>query len=149
MQKLTNSNSIEQVDLRALLRVLRERIWLIALCLTVASAITTAYLYRTPRIFAAKVVLKVEEEDKKVINIQEVQQENLQTQEALKTVEQMLKNRALLGRVLDANRLSEDPRFTGRFKGARPSREAQISYLAELVEVRLRKGTRLIDITVE
>src|SRR5881628_1525007 len=67
----------EYLDIRALCRLLRERIWLIAFCLTVASAATAAYLYRAPNIYASKVVLKLEEEDKKVINIQEVQKENL------------------------------------------------------------------------
>jgi capsular exopolysaccharide synthesis family protein len=143
--------SSNHVDFRAFYYLLREKSWLIALCLVVAAVLTGAYLYRTPKIYAAKVVLQVEQEEQQVINIQRVQTEDLQSQEFLKTVEQTLQSRALLARVVATNKLAENPRFapvdpaTGRL----PSTEALVSKLARLVEVKLRKGTRLIDIRVE
>ena len=142
------TTNIEQLDVRAVLQILRERIWLISLCLLTAICATGAYLYRAPNVYASKVVLKVEEEDKNVINIQEVQKENLQTLESLKTVEQTLKNRALLDRVLVTNQLAKNKKFVGAPKET-PTREQLVTTLAEMIDVRLRRGTRLIDITVE
>ena len=142
------STNIEQLDVRAVFHILRERIWLISLCLLAAIGATGAYLYRAPNVYASKVVLKVEEEDKNVINIQEVQKENLQTLESLKTVEQTLKNRALLDRVLTANQLAKNKKFVGQPKET-PTREQLITRLSEMIDVRLRRGTRLIDISVE
>lgn len=144
----STSNS-DHLDVRAVFHILRERVWLVGLCIIAALSVTGAYLYRAPNIYAAKVVLKVEEEDKNVINIQEVQKENLQTQESLKTVEQTLKNRALLERVLDTNKLAKDTRFIGASRQKALSREELVTELARTIDVRLRRGTRLIDITAE
>ncbi len=66
-----------------------------------------------------------------------------------KTVEQTLQNRSLLDRVIEANHLAEDRRFVSQPGPTQPSREQLVSKLARMLEVRLRKGTRLIDITVE
>jgi capsular exopolysaccharide synthesis family protein len=141
-------SSFDQLDVRAVIQILRERAWLIGLCLLTAICATGAYLYRAPNVYASKVVLKVEEEDKNVINIQEVQKENLQTLESLKTVEQTLKNRALLERVLLTNQLAVNKKFIGSPKEP-PTREQLVTKLANMIDVRLRRGTRLIDITVE
>ena len=136
------------IDFRAFYYTMRERAWIIALCFCVAAFATAAYLIRTPRIFASKVVLQVEQEEAKVINIQRVQQEDLQSQEFLKTVEQTLQNRTLLERVIETNRLSSDPRFVSGGQD-RPSQEQLVTRLSHMVDVKLRKGTRLIDIKVE
>ena len=165
-----------QIDFRTLYYTLRERAWLIALCLTLAGLATAAYLVRAPRIYAARAVVQVEQEEQKILKVEGVQQERLQSLEALKTVEQTLQSRALLGRVLDSNNLARDPRFVrtapsraavpaappsplnGERAGVRgertsdapaPTREQLITRLDEMVDVRLRRGTRLIDIKVE
>src|SRR5437899_5261557 len=139
----------EPLDFRTLYYILREKAWVIAISLAAAGSITAAYLYRAPRIFAAKVVLQVEQEEQKVINIQTVQKEDLQSVEFLKTVEQTLQSRSLLGRVIETNNLAQDPRFVSPLAGRVPSQEQLISRLARMVEAKLRKGTRLIDITIE
>ena len=97
----------EPLDFRTLYYILREKAWVIAISLAAAGSITAAYLYRAPRIFAAKVVLQVEQEEQKVINIQTVQKEDLQSVEFLKTVEQTLQSRSLLGRVIETNNLAQ------------------------------------------
>ena len=78
------SHDANNVDFRALYYTLRERSWLIGLCLLVAGVLTGAYLYRAPRIYASRVVLQVEQEEQKIINIQSLQREDWQTQEFLK-----------------------------------------------------------------
>lgn len=156
----------DTLDLRTLYHLLRERAWLIASCVLLAGLATAAYLARAPRIYAAHAVVQVEQEEQKILKVEGVQQERLQTLEALKTVEQTLQSRALLARVLDSNNLAADPRFvTAAARGLPlpkprpasdthsaaqpPSRQELLDRLAQMVQVRLRRGTRLIDIKVE
>ncbi len=141
--------SHDRIDFRAIFHLALEKAWLIALCFLLAAAGTATYLLRSPKVYAARCVLQVEQEEAKILNIQRVQQEELQSLESLKTVEQTLQNSALLGRVLDVHKLANDPRFAVLSDQAPPSRETLIRRLSAMVEVRLRKGTRLIDIKVE
>src|ERR1041384_256191 len=95
----------QPTDLRTVYYLFREQAWIVVACLLLAGLATAAYLVRSPKIFAAKSVLQVEQEESKVLNIQRIQQEDLQTLEFLKTVEQTLQNRAIIDRVIDANHL--------------------------------------------
>jgi capsular exopolysaccharide synthesis family protein len=138
-----------QPDLRAIFYTVRERAWIVALCLLLAALGTAAYLYRAPKIFAAKTVLQVEQEEQKILNIEQVQKEHLQSLDFLKTVEQTLKSRTLLERVLTNYHLAEHPRFAPPTTDGPRSNEQLITLLADMVDVRLRKGTRLIDVQAE
>jgi len=139
-----------QIDFRALYYNLRERSWIIALCLVVAGLGAAAYLMRAPKIYAAKVVLQVEQNEQKILKIENVQQDDARSLEFLKTVEQTLQNRALLERVLDTNHLATNPRFVKSQPDRPPlTRDQLVSKLALMVEAKLRKGTRLIDLKVE
>src|SRR5258706_1745337 len=101
----------QTTDLRTVYYLVREQLWIVVVCFLLAGLATATYLMRSPKIFAAKSVLQVEQEEAKVLNIQRVQQEDLQTLEFLKTVEQTLQNRALIERVIDENKLLDDPRL--------------------------------------
>jgi len=151
MHALPKSPEIEApapIDYRAVYYILRERAWIVALGLLVAMLVTATLLLRSPGIYAAATVLLVEQEEAKVVDIQQIQPEDYQSLESLKTVEQTLQDRTLLERVIDANHLEQDPRlFSGAGKAL--SREELVAKLARMVEVKLRRGTRLIDITVE
>jgi polysaccharide biosynthesis transport protein len=135
-------------DLRTLYYLVREQSWIIAVCLVLTGLATATYLLRSPKIFAARSVLQVEQEESKVLNIQRIQQEDLQTVEFLKTVEQTLQNPALIERVIDTNSLLENRRLVSLAEPT-PTKQQVIERLAKMIDVRLRKGTRLIDITVE
>ena len=142
-----NSN---QIDFRALYYTLRERAWIIALCLVVTGLGAAAYLMRAPKIYAAKVVLQVEQNEQKILKIENIQQDDAHSLEFLKTVEQTLQNRAMIERVLDKNNLAKDVRFVKADSGHPPlSRDQIIAKLALMIEAKLRKGTRLIDVKVE
>jgi capsular exopolysaccharide synthesis family protein len=105
---------------------------------------------RAPKIYASKAVLQVEQEEQTILNIERVQREYLQSMEVVKTIEQTLKNRALLGRVLTANNLESHQQFAPLSRdGSPPTKEELVTYLGKIVEAKLRKGTRLIDLTVE
>src|SRR5438874_2248752 len=140
--------SNNSLDLRQVYYTVRERVWIIACSLVLAGLASTTYLMRTPKIYAAKGVLQVEQEEAKVLNIQRVQQEDLQTLEFLKTVEQTLQSRTLLERVIDTNHLLDDPRLVSAAL-PKPTKQQLVGRVQKMLEVRLRKGTRLIDIKVE
>src|SRR5258708_35405047 len=137
---LPQKDHAEPLDFRTLYHILREKFWVIAISLLAVGCVTGAYLYRAPKIYAAKVVLQVEQEEQKVINIQAVQKEDLQSVEFLKTVEQTLQNRALFAQVIETNNLAKDPRFASPLRDRQFSQDQLISRLASMVEVKLRKG---------
>ncbi|HZI77321.1 MAG TPA: Wzz/FepE/Etk N-terminal domain-containing protein, partial [Gemmatimonadales bacterium] len=145
----SSTEQVIQLDFRALYYSLRQRAWLVALCLAVAGAGAFAYLKRAPKIFEAQVVLQVEQEEQKVLNIEQVQGENLQALELVKTIEQTLQNRALLERVFTALKLGENPKFNPPGPEPRPGRDELLKGLGEMISVKLRRGTRLIDMKVE
>lgn len=150
---VTNPNkdvfASSQFDFRTLYYTLRERAWVVVSCLVIAGLGSAAYLIRSPKIYAAKVLLQVEQQEQKVLNIESVHQENLQSLESLKTVTETLSNRALLARIISVNKLDSDPRFVGVDPEHKASEGQLVSRLAGMVDITLRKGTRLIDIRVE
>ena len=130
-----------------LYHVLLDKLWLIAIFLVIALLLAAAYLQRAPRLFSSTATLQVEQADQKVIAIQKVQQEDLRGLEVLRTIEQVLKSRALLDRVVTANGLDKDPRFVSPNLPP-PSREQLADALSRIIDVRLRRFTRLIDVSV-
>lgn len=142
--------SAPPVDFRLLYYTLRERAWIVAACCLVAGLATTAYLYRAPKIYEANLVLQVEQEEQKILNIQRLQQEDAANLEFLKTVEQTLQSRSLYERVLETNKLASNPAFNAPEPGApQPTREQLVTRFGKMIEVKLRKGSRLIDVNVE
>ena len=68
--------------------------------------------------------------------------------ELLKTIEQTLQNRALLERVFESQQLAKNRRFVDPTQ-TEPTREEMIKRMEKMVSVKLRRGTRLIDILVD
>lgn len=130
-----------------LYHVLLDKLWLIAIFLVIALLLAAGYLQLAPRLFSSTATLQVEQGDQKVIAIQKVQQEDLRGLEVLRTIEQVLKSRELLDRVITANGLDKDPRFVSPDLPA-PSREQLADALSRIIDVRLRRFTRLIDVSV-
>ncbi len=143
------SDHVIQIDFRSLYYSLRERAWLVALCLVVAGAAAFAYLQRAPKIFEALVVLQVEQEEQKILNIEQLQTENLQTLELLKTIEQTLQSRALVERVFDSLKLAKNRGFVDPAQTPAPTRDDLLTRMEKMISVKLRRGTRLIDIRVD
>lgn len=147
----TNASDVAPpIDFRMLYYAIRERAWIVGLFFLVTAIATAAYLVRAPRIYASKLILQVEQEEQKILNIQRVQQEDPAGAEFLKTVEQTLQSRTLFERVLDTNSLASNEAFAKPEPGEpRLTREQLVTRLAKLIDVKLRKGSRLIDVNVE
>ena len=135
-------------DLHGLLRLVLEKAWLIVSCLVLAVVAVAFYVQRTPRIYQATTTVQVQQEDAKVVKVEQVVSEDMRSLEILNTVAQKLVNTALLEKVLDANNLLP-PIGTVATNGDQTiSRESLITIFSKNVKSTLRRNTRLIDITV-
>src|SRR5258707_5964175 len=94
-----------EIDFRAIFYTILERAWIIGLALVVTVGAAIFYINTTPKIYEAETVLQVEETARKVVNIQEVANEDLKTTEQLKTIEQNLSNQVVLQGVIDSLKL--------------------------------------------
>ena len=137
-------------DFGYLCHLLLSKWWLIILVVVLCVSAAIAYLILTPKIYESRAVVLVQQEAQKVVNIQDINQEDYKAADALKTVEQSLLSETLLLRVVKANGLDKDPEFA-------PPKEDGSAYLdtelvrrfSSKVDVKLRRGTRLIDVMVD
>ncbi len=135
-------------DLHALIRLVLEKAWLIVSCLVLAVVAVAVYVEQAPRTYQATTTVQVQQEDAKVVNVQQVVSEDMRSLEILNTVAQKLVNGALLEKVLDANNLlpAEGAVVTNGTQTV--TREEVVSRFSKSVKSTLRRNTRLIDITV-
>ena len=134
-------------DLRSVFNVLRSHAWLIALCIGIGLALALLSILITPKTYEAKGVIQVEQESPKVVKIDEIRPEDLKSVEGLKTFEQNVTSPEVLLRVIHDPQLAGDPAFLP--EAARRTDNALQEALARHVDAKLRRGTRLIDITVQ
>jgi capsular exopolysaccharide synthesis family protein len=135
-------------DVRRTWHALIERAWIVPLCLVISLALGFAYLRRAPVLYSATATLQVQQDQAPVFKIDNVQFQDLQALDFLQTIAQTLKTRPLLARVAESNNLAADPRFfSATIKPA--AGEDLVGVLDRLTTVKLRRGTRLIDVTVK
>lgn len=137
-----------QFDFAHVFQLLALRFWVIALIVTLTGVGTWAYLERQPPSYAARAVLLIEQEKRQFSNVTEVSQEDLQSGELLNTIVETLKSYTLLQRVANAA-MDRAPEFVSKTDGGKFSPEELIANLQGMISVTLRRGTRLIDITIE
>ena len=133
-------------DVYAVWEVLRSKAWLIAMC--TAGALLLAFLYTCfiPRIYSAQTVIQIEQEEQKVVKIEGITSEDLKSVEALKTFEQNVTSPEVLLRVIHNPELRNNSTFLPEIE--HKSDNALQQALARHIDAKLRRGTRLIDITV-
>ncbi|GDY20923.1 chain-length determining protein [Verrucomicrobiota bacterium] len=151
------------VDLRQIYHVFLERIWAVLLVLTLTTFLGGLYVVRSPKIYSATLTLQVEQESK-IVDLTKFKPDEQTTTEILKTFEQTIVSRPVLERVAATNQLTKNGEFLTiyeRKKGlfdavagtAAPEKEISIDgiagTLAAITESRMRRGTRLIDVSVE
>jgi succinoglycan biosynthesis transport protein ExoP len=137
------------VDFRRVFFLLLSRWWVIVLFVGISMSAATGWIMRQPKIYESRAVLQVQQQEKQFVKIDGVVQENLSAQDFINTIVQTLSSRNLMLRVIDANKLRENPAFVNP-NNPNPPTEIQLAdKLRGKVKVALRRGTRLIDITVE
>lgn len=133
-------------DFKRIYHTIVERLWLVVTCIILAALATAGYIQRQPVLYLSNAIVQVEQEEARVVKVEKFQQEDLRWLDALRTIEQTLKSRAVLERVAETLHLSQNPAFMATM--AEPSKEKVADILDKIVTVRLRKGTRLLDVTV-
>jgi capsular exopolysaccharide synthesis family protein len=133
-------------DFTHLLGLIKEKSRVIALSTVVCVALAAAYLSFAARIYSSRAVIYVEQRDKKVVNIQAVDTEDLEAMEVMKTVEQSLGTDEMMLRVIKVNGLAKVPEFGGTDPSEPPTDDKLIKVLTGRVSIKVRRGTRLIDI---
>jgi capsular exopolysaccharide synthesis family protein len=133
-------------EFRRISHTLIERKWIIILCLAFCLGAGGAYIFFAPVLYSSTATIQVEQQER-ILKLEDPQLNDLHALDYLQTVAQSLKSRTMLERVLDANHLDSNPHFVK--KGRRPiSRGDLINSLEDMISVKLRRSTRLIDITV-
>jgi succinoglycan biosynthesis transport protein ExoP len=135
-------------DIRATFLLLREKIWLIILCVLMAGVAGVTYIILRPPIYRAQAVIRVERGSQKVLKEDEHGVLDLNHDEIIKTIEQTLTSPELLLQLVRRNDLDKDPAFLPGLK--RPASDNRVvEELAKQISVHVRRGTWLIDIGVE
>ena len=133
---------------RELIQVFLERLWLIVAITVLAVVAGATYAFRSPPVYQSKLVLEVEQDEKKFINIEEIAPENLHSSEMLNTIAQTVKNSSVLKRVIQKNNLVADRSFWSNPTNA-PTEEEVLRALSLTVNAKLRRQTRLIDLSID
>jgi polysaccharide biosynthesis transport protein len=145
-----SDNPTPRFDFGYIYRLLLGKIWLLILVALLSISAAIAYVSWAPKIYESIATIQVQQEAQKVADIQGVNQEDYKQSDALKTVEQSLLSQTLLLRVVKANGLDKDPEFAPPKKDGSAYTDVELAGLfTGKVAVLLRRGTRLIDVTVE
>jgi len=124
-----------------------EKFWVIAIALALCLGAGFAYVKMAPTLYSATTTIQAEQDPPNLLKMQSVQEADLQAVDYLQTVAQNLTARPLLERVAETNCLWSDPRF--KSDANKPlTRNQVLLALNRMVKVKLRRNTRLIDVTV-
>ena len=133
--------------------LLLSKAWVIVLVIILSLTAAVAYLIWAPKIYESKAVIAVEQESPKVNNVQDFNADSaadINSPDFLKTIEQALLSQTLLLRIVKANGLDKDPLFAPPKKDGTAYLDSElVDRFKSKVKVALRRGTRLVDVTVE
>jgi len=129
------------------IHLLRERAWVIVVCVIVGLFLGLGYAAHQSRIFRAKAVLEVASEEPNVLKFDQGHAQDFTAQDALQTTVACFRSRTLLQNVIDKYDLRSDPAFAGRLGNL--TDEQALERILRVTYVDVRKGTRLIDIIGE
>jgi len=135
-------------DIRTVFVFIREKSWIIALCIAVSIIAAAIYLKKAPKVYEATATVQVEQEEQKIVKVEQVIQEDLKSQEILNTIVQKFKNRQLLERVLESNKMFAAVGTIPPGSTTPITRDSIIARFDGNVKTSLRRQTRLIDISV-
>ena len=92
-------------DLHLNIGLILDHAWLLALTLVLAIGAAAIYVQRATRIYETTTTLQVEQEEQKVVKVEQVLKEDLRGLEILNTIAQKLRGRALMERALVAKNI--------------------------------------------
>lgn len=136
---------LPRVEPGRLIGIFLRRWWLLLLGLAIALGAAAAYLKKASRIYEAKGSVYISAKSPRIVEAGAVAPEETKDLEQMRSVEQGLVASTLLDRVIESCKLAEDPSFSA----GTTSRQQLVGAFAKKVKVELRRGTRLIDISVQ
>ena len=135
------------IDLHAWVYLLREKWWLLALCVLGMLALAGVYLFLQTPVYTAQTIVQVTEDAANVINIKDVNQDNFKSDIALKSVEGAMNSSSLLLRVAKINNLEQEESAFQPAPGDPPKTDEELAGIMQRrLDVKLKRGTRLIEI---
>ncbi|HVJ47453.1 MAG TPA: Wzz/FepE/Etk N-terminal domain-containing protein, partial [Luteolibacter sp.] len=122
-----------------------RRGWVVVLCGLIGIAGAVAYLKVTKKVYRSSGSVYVLPQAPQVINIQAVAPEESKDLEQMRSVEQGMSSSTMMTRLIETQNLAADPDFAA--PGTGPETLSRI--LAGRVLVELRRGTRIIDVSID
>jgi polysaccharide biosynthesis transport protein len=136
---------LPKVEPGRLLGVVLRRGWIAILLAVLGAVALYGFAGRLPKSYRATGSVYVSSQAPVILDIRAVAPEETRDLEQMRSVEQGMSASTLLMRVIQKNRLAEDPAFAA--KGA--SEQALLEKFSGRVQIALRRGTRIIDLQVE
>ncbi|MEM7677182.1 MAG: Wzz/FepE/Etk N-terminal domain-containing protein, partial [Myxococcota bacterium] len=138
------------LDVARLIDVVKKRLWLAALVASAFVALATTYVMLAPKTYRSTAVIYVEPKNEGAVfdGLRGVRQASWESLDALKSMAEGIRNSAVILRVVDALALRDDPDFLKPVEGGYSDAEI-VELVAGRIDAELRRGTRLIDVSVE
>jgi polysaccharide biosynthesis transport protein len=134
-----------------LLRVVLEHLFLIFTLLLLVVGSAFYYITTTKPLYESAVVLEVQRQEESQVKVESAQLEDLSSLDMVKTIEQSLQRISLFMKVLERPDIKAKPQvLEGLSSTDELNTEMQVAeMLADSTTVELRRGTRLIYVSVE
>jgi len=140
------------IDWQAYFHAVRERLWIVLLCLVVGAIAAAVYMSQQHQLYQARAVLFIEQEQSRVLEkVQGVGDEQILSQDMINTVVDILRSYPFAQRVVARLNLQKDPRFLAGLPKAVTGPltvDEAAGRLTQSVTASYRTRTRLIDIFV-
>lgn len=151
LEELLGGGGSDAADWRDYLQAIRERFWIVLLCIALGGIGGAIYLNRQEVKFQARSVLFIEQGGAGVLDnkMQSVGSDEIRSLDMINTLVDLLQSYPFALRVAERLKLAADPRFTGGEKDALAApmtTETAAGRLRSQVSVGYRVDTRLIDI---
>lgn len=136
---------LPKMEPNRILGIVLRRGWMVIVLALLGAVALYLFSGRLAKIYRSTGSVYVSSQAPLVLDIRAVAPEETRDLEEMRSVELGMKSTSLLKRVIDNNRLAEDPMFAP--EGA--SDQTLLGILSSRVQVDLVRGTRLIEINVE
>lgn len=138
------------LDPGRLVSVVWKRLWLAILIAGAFAGLAVAYVLVTPKIYQSTAVIYVDPKNEGAVfeGLKGVRQASWESLDALKSMAEGIRNGTVILRVVDRLGLREDATFLPPKEGGYADVEL-VEILGRRVSAELRRGTRLIDVSVK
>lgn len=137
------------LDLGRLATVVRRRLWLAMLIALGFVGIALAYVLLAPKVYRSTAVIYVDPKNEGAVfeGLKGVRQASWESLDALKSMAEGIRNGTVILRVVERMGLRDDATFLPPKEGGYSDAEL-VELIGRRVDAELRRGTRLIDVSV-